>query len=295
MAKSAARTSHTCSECGWTTPRWVGRCGECQTWGSVIEAGAPKLATIKTSAPQSKAVPISQVPADAATRVLTGVGELDRVLGSGLVPGAVILLAGEPGVGKSTLLLEVASRWAKADRRTLYVTGEESAAQVRLRAGRTDALADQLYLAAETDLGTVLGHVEEVNPSLLVVDSIQTIGAAEADGSPGGVTQVREVTGALVRVAKRRGMAVILIGHVTKDGAIAGTPAAGAPGGRGAGLRRRSALGLPDGPRDQEPVRAGGRGRLLRDGRARHRRGHRSVRAVPVPARRTGARHLRRP
>ena len=222
MAKTSTRPSHTCTECGWTTTRWVGRCGECQTWGSVAEAGAPKLASVKTSVPRSKAVPIASVAADAATRVLTGVGELDRVLGAGLVPGAVVLLAGEPGVGKSTLLLEVASRWAKADRRTLYVTGEESAAQVRLRAGRTDALADALYLAAETDLGTVLGHVEEVNPSLLVVDSIQTIGAAEADGSPGGVTQVREVTGALVRVAKRTGMAVILIGHVTKDGAIAG-------------------------------------------------------------------------
>lgn len=186
MAKSTARPSHTCTECGWTSTRWVGRCGECQTWGSVVEAGAPKLASVKTSVPRSKAVPIASVAADAATRVLTGVGELDRVLGAGLVPGAVVLLAGEPGVGKSTLLLEVASRWAKAGRSTLYVTGEESAAQVRLRAGRTDALADQLYLAAETDLGTVLGHVEEVNPSLLVVDSIQTIGAAEADGSPVG-------------------------------------------------------------------------------------------------------------
>ena len=144
------------------------------------------------------------------------------MLGDGLVPGAVVLLAGEPGVGKSTLLLEVAARWAKAGRTTLYVTGEESAAQVRLRAGRTDALADELYLAAETDLGTVLGHIEEVRPSLLVVDSVQTIGTAEADGSPGGVTQVREVTAALVRVAKRRGMAVIIIGHVTKDGNIAG-------------------------------------------------------------------------
>ena len=111
---------------------------------------------------------------------------------------------------------------ARPAARTLYVSGEESAAQVRLRAGRTDALADQLYLAAETDLGTVLGHIEEVQPSLLVVDSVQTVGTAEADGSPGGVTQVREVTGALVRVAKQRGMAVIIIGHVTKDGNIAG-------------------------------------------------------------------------
>ncbi|MDN5761831.1 MAG: DNA repair protein RadA [Microlunatus sp.] len=222
MAKTQTRPSHRCTECGWTTIRWVGRCGECQAWGSVVEVGAPKLAEVKVATPVRRATPIKDVDPDAAARVRTGVSELDRVLGDGLVPGAVVLLAGEPGVGKSTLLLEVAAQWAKAGRTTLYVTGEESAAQVRLRAGRTDALADQLYLAAETDLGTVLGHVEEVRPSLLVVDSVQTVGTAEADGSPGGVTQVREVTGALVRMAKQRGMAVIIIGHVTKDGAIAG-------------------------------------------------------------------------
>lgn len=222
MAKSSSRPAYRCTECGWTTVRWVGRCGECQVWGSVVEDGAPKVTKVATARPTAKAIPISQVSADAATRMLTGVGELDRVLGDGLVPGAVVLLAGEPGVGKSTLLLEVAARWAKAGRRTLYITGEESAAQVRLRAGRTDALADELFLAAENDLGTVLGHIEEVGPSLLVLDSVQTIGMAEADGSPGGVSQVREVTGALVRVAKRRDMAVIIVGHVTKDGAIAG-------------------------------------------------------------------------
>ena len=222
MAKTKNRAGFVCTECGWTSARWVGRCGECQTWGSVAEEGAPKLVQVQSSVPESKAVPIGEVSARAATRAKTGVGELDRVLGDGLVPGAVVLLAGEPGVGKSTLLLEVAARWAKAGRRTLYVSGEESAAQVRLRAGRTNALADELYLAAETDLGTVLGHIEEVGPSLMVLDSVQTVGTAEADGSPGGVTQVREVTGALVRVAKRRGMAVVIVGHVTKDGNIAG-------------------------------------------------------------------------
>jgi DNA repair protein RadA/Sms len=227
MAKTTARAAgnrsqHRCTECGWTTARWVGRCGECLTWGSVAEVGAPKLSQIPSSVPANKARPIAQVSADQAKRMQTGIAELDRVLGEGIVPGAVVLLAGEPGVGKSTLLLEAAARWARAGRTTLYVSGEESAAQVRLRAGRTNALADQLYLAAETELGTVLGHIEEVEPSLLVVDSIQTIGTAEADGSPGGVTQVREVTAALVRVAKRRGMAVIIVGHVTKDGAIAG-------------------------------------------------------------------------
>ncbi len=222
MAKTATRMSHKCTECGWTTARWVGRCGECLAWGSVVEAGAPKLASVSSRVPSSKALPIGRVNADQAKRMLTGVAELDRVLGDGIVPGAVVLLAGEPGVGKSTLLLEVAARWSRAGRTTLYVSGEESPAQVRLRAERTNALADRLLLAAETDLGTVLGHIEEVAPSLLVVDSVQTIGTAEADGSPGGVTQVREVTAALVRVAKRRGMAVIIVGHVTKDGGIAG-------------------------------------------------------------------------
>jgi DNA repair protein RadA/Sms len=188
----------------------------------VVEVGAPQLTRVSAAVPARKAVPITEVSADLAARTLTGVSELDRVLGDGLVPGAVVLLAGEPGVGKSTLLLEVASRWAQAGRRTLYVSGEESAAQVRLRAGRTEALDEHLYLAAETDLGTVLGHIEEVEPSLLVLDSVQTVGTTEADGSPGGITQVREVTGALVRVAKRRSMAVIIVGHVTKDGAIAG-------------------------------------------------------------------------
>jgi len=172
--------------------------------------------------PPSRAVPIDQVSQTEAKHQPTGMAELDRVLGGGLVPGAVVLLAGEPGVGKSTLLLAVAARWAASGRRVLYVTGEESAAQVRLRADRTGAVSPGLFLAAETDLGTVLGHVEQVEPTLMVVDSVQTIGTTEADGSPGGVTQVREVTAALVRVAKRRGLPIVVVGHVTKDGAIAG-------------------------------------------------------------------------
>lgn len=221
MAKKAT-TTWVCTECGWTTAKWVGRCGECQTWGSVVEKGAPKLTDVTTHVPVSRAVPIGTVSEQAADRHLTGIGELDRVLGGGLVPGVVVLLAGEPGVGKSTLLLDVAAKWAQAGRRTLYVTGEESAAQVRLRAGRTKALADELYLAAETDLGTVLGHIEQTEPSLMVLDSVQTIGTTQADGSPGGVSQVREVTAALVRVAKQRGMAVVIVGHVTKEGSIAG-------------------------------------------------------------------------
>ncbi len=210
-----------CRECGWATARWVGRCGECQAWGSVEQRGGPKL-SVAGKVPSTKAMPITRVPREGAERRLTGIGELDRVLGGGLVPGVVALLAGEPGIGKSTLLLEVAARWAASGERTLYVSGEESAAQVRMRAERTGALADGLYLAAETDLGTVLGHIDDVKPTLLVIDSVQTIGTPDADGSPGGVMQVREVAGALVRVAKQTGVAVMVIGHVTKEGSVAG-------------------------------------------------------------------------
>src|SRR5215510_14207241 len=216
-----ARPAYRCSECGWETAKWVGRCGECQAWGSVAEATAPvtRAAAGPVSAP---AVPIAQVSVESSMFRSSGVPELDRVLGGGLVPGAAILLAGEPGVGKSTLLLEVAAQTSRYQRRTLYVTGEESASQVRLRADRTRGVHDELYLAAETDLGAILTHVEQVRPEVLVVDSIQTIGASGIDGVPGGVTQVKEVAAALIRVAKTRNITTMIVGHVTKDGSIAG-------------------------------------------------------------------------
>ncbi|MGZ4437531.1 MAG: DNA repair protein RadA [Nocardioidaceae bacterium] len=220
-AKSAPRPSYRCSECGWETAKWVGRCGECQAWGSVAEAAAPQGRT-QAGPVTSPAVPIGQVAVEDSRSRTSGVPELDRVLGGGLVPGAAVLLAGEPGVGKSTLLLEVAAQTARSGLRTLYVTGEESASQVRLRADRTGGVHDELYLAAETDLGAVLGHVNQVKPQLLVIDSVQTIGAADVDGTPGGVTQVKEVAAALVRVAKTQNIATVMVGHVTKDGSIAG-------------------------------------------------------------------------
>ena len=218
--KSKAPTFR-CTECGWSTIKWVGRCGECQAWGTVTEAGA---SAVRTSAetPLRPAVPIADVDATLALAGSTGVGEFDRVLGGGLVPGAVVLMAGEPGIGKSPLALDVAARAAREGRRVLYVSGEESAAQVRLRAERIGALADTLYLAAETDLGSVLGHLERTAPSLGVVDSVQTIASSQIDGAPGNVGQVREVASALIQAAKSANIAAILIGHVTKDGAIAG-------------------------------------------------------------------------
>ncbi|MGC5615229.1 DNA repair protein RadA [Georgenia sp. Z1491] len=218
------RAEFRCTECGWTTAKWVGRCGECQAWGTVEEAGAaPARTPVTALAPATPAASILDVDVETARARPTGVGELDRVLGGGLVPGAVVLLAGEPGVGKSTLLLDVAARAAAAAHgRVLYVTGEESASQVRLRAERIGALHEDLLLTAETDLATVLGHVEAMDPALLVVDSVQTVADASVDGTAGGVSQVRAVAGALIRAAKARAMPAILVGHVTKDGSIAG-------------------------------------------------------------------------
>jgi DNA repair protein RadA/Sms len=228
MAKSStgpAAAAYRCSECGWQTTKWVGRCGECQAWGTVDEAAAPALShALRAVGPgpvSAPAVPIGQVDATAASARPTGMGELDRVLGGGFVPGAVLLLAGEPGVGKSTLLLEACAQ-AAGTGRVLYVTGEEPAAQVRLRADRIGAVHPDLFLAAENGLSAVLGHVQQVNPRLLVVDSVQTISAPGVEGTSGGVSQVRAVAAALAAVAKERMMTTVLVGHVTKDGAIAG-------------------------------------------------------------------------
>jgi DNA repair protein RadA/Sms len=219
-----ARPAHRCSECGYASAKWVGRCPECQAWGSLQEVGAPAAALRAVSAgPVTAAArPIAEVELAGARAVPTGITEFDRVLGGGLVPGAVLLVAGEPGVGKSTLLLEVAHRVAAANGPALVVSGEESAGQVRLRAERIGALHERLYLAAETELSAVLAHVEQVNPTLLILDSVQTVRSPAVDGTDGGASQVRAVAGALTAVAKSRGMTTILVGHVTKDGAIAG-------------------------------------------------------------------------
>ncbi|WP_134772367.1 DNA repair protein RadA [Ornithinimicrobium flavum] len=221
MAK-ARGPAYRCGECGWQTAKWVGRCGECQAWGTVAEVGAASAVRTNAVPPVRPAVPIAEVDAQQARARPTGVEEFDRVLGGGLVPGAVVLMAGEPGIGKSTLALDVAARAARSGLQVLYVSGEESAAQVKLRAERIGAVADQLFLAAETDLATILGQLERIAPTLLVVDSVQTVASAEVEGSPGNVSQVREVAAALIQAAKSRGTATILIGHVTKDGAIAG-------------------------------------------------------------------------
>lgn len=218
MAKPV-KDPYRCSECGWSTTKWVGRCGECQAWGTIEESAAPKKATLQPTATSSDALPIAEVELASATAKRSGVEEFDRVLGGGLVPGAALLLAGEPGVGKSTLLLTVASLFSE---RALYISGEESPSQVRLRAERLGALSKDLFLASENDLGAILTHIEKVEPELLIIDSIQTIGTSAIDSAPGSVSQIREVSAALIRVCKERSIALVLVGHVTKDGSIAG-------------------------------------------------------------------------
>jgi DNA repair protein RadA/Sms len=222
-AKSATRSAaYRCTECGAESLRWVGRCVECQVWGTVLEIGATSRKAVSTGPVTQAAQPIGDLSADEAKARPTGGAGLDRVLGGGLVPGSVVLLAGEPGVGKSTLLLEVAHRYASGGGRALIVTGEESPAQVRLRAERVSCVHPQLYLAAENDLAALLTHVQDVGPGLLVVDSVQTISTDSVDSGAGGVPQIRAVAAALISVAKERGIATVLVGHVTKDGSIAG-------------------------------------------------------------------------
>ena len=227
MAKARA-AGFRCTECGWISPKWVGRCGECQAWGTVAEQSAPTSATGLKSrtdgvAPTRRARPVSQIAEEHVVRSTTGIGEFDRVLGGGLVPGQVVLVAGEPGVGKSTLLLAVAHEVAERGGGTvLYVSGEESVEQIGVRARRTGAGSDRLLLADENDLATVLGHVEEHDPALIVVDSVQTIASSDVEGRAGGVAQVVEVTQVLSRVAKSRRTPLLVVGQSTKDSSIAG-------------------------------------------------------------------------
>ncbi|MDQ1535900.1 MAG: hypothetical protein QOE58_293 [Actinomycetota bacterium] len=213
---------HRCTECGWSTVKWVGRCAECQAWGTVSEIDGVKATTSAAVVLDRPAVRIGEVDARQAEARGTGVSEFDRVLGGGLVRGAVALVAGEPGIGKSTLLLDVAARAARQGQTVLYVSGEESAAQVRMRAERIEAMAKNLFLAAETDLATVLGQIGELSPDLVIIDSVQTIASSAIEGSAGNVSQIREVAASLIQVAKTRSISILLVGHVTKDGSIAG-------------------------------------------------------------------------
>jgi DNA repair protein RadA/Sms len=218
------RVSYACAECGAVSPRWVGRCPDCGSWNTlqaVTTGRRPRAASATGAGAVEAAVPITEVAAQLDAHRPTGVGELDRVLGGGLVAGSAILLAGEPGIGKSTLLLQVLAKLAAAGR-VLYVSAEESRDQVRLRGERLGALHPDLLLSATTNLASVRAQIEDVDPSVLVLDSVQTVADAELPGGAGSPTQVREVAAQLVREGKERGMAVFLVGQVTKEGTVAG-------------------------------------------------------------------------
>jgi DNA repair protein RadA/Sms len=224
----AVKTTYLCQQCGGASPKWAGQCPSCGAWNTLVETvAAPRTAARSPSAARAMAgatavTPIREVTSAEASRLTSGIGEVDRVLGGGFVPGSITLFGGDPGIGKSTLLLQLAGRLAVRGARVLYVTGEESAAQVRGRAERVGAVVDGLGLAATTDLETALAAIDHEQPALAIVDSVQTMSSAELTGPAGSVGQVREVAARLAEAAKAGNTSVALVGHVTKEGTVAG-------------------------------------------------------------------------
>ena len=220
MAK--VRSTYRCADCGADGPQWTGRCAGCGAWNTIVEERTRPASASSTATPPSQALPIADVESEGWAPRPVGIGELDRVLGGGLVAGSVTLLGGEPGIGKSTLLLQAVSALARQGTTCLLACAEESAQQVRMRAARLGALEPALWLVAETDLSAILAHAATLAPDVLVVDSIQTVFDPDLASAPGSVAQVRECAHRLVRAAKEADRATVLVGHVTKDGALAG-------------------------------------------------------------------------
>ena len=226
-----SRTVFACSACSAQTPRWLGKCPECGAWNTLVEESvgggdAPRREGIaraaKGASAREPARPLPDVGGEDVRRVPTGVAEFDRCLGGGVVPGSLVLLGGEPGIGKSTLLLQVGESLASSGARVLYVSGEESPAQLKLRADRIGAAASALHVLGETDMDAILSEVERLKPAMLVIDSVQVVHDQALDSAPGTVSQVKQAADRLLRLAKQTGVAVVLIGHVTKDGMLAG-------------------------------------------------------------------------
>ena len=225
MAK--AKTLFVCSECGYETARWLGRCPDCGNWNTLTEQ-APKVEFTsekklkRAPGADAQALRIDQIPDDALVRCPSGISELDRVLGGGIVEGSFVLVGGDPGIGKSTLLTQVCAHLSREGVSVLYVSGEESARHIKIRANRLGASASGFYVLSENDLNTVEKRMEQLSPSVMVVDSIQTMYLPELASAPGSVSQVRECASRLMRLAKLSNCSVFLVGHVTKEGAIAG-------------------------------------------------------------------------
>lgn len=224
MAK--AKTKFQCTECGYESPKWFGKCPGCQAWNSMVEETESVVKTQGMNAPifhsKEKAQSIISIESDKEPRILTGIGELNRVLGGGIVPGSLVLVGGDPGIGKSTLLLQTSHALTTQGLRVLYISGEESVRQTKLRADRLGALSGELYVLCETNMESIEEAIDQIQPQFLVIDSIQTVYMPEVTSAPGSVTQVRECTTRFMRISKIRGIATVLVGHVTKEGAIAG-------------------------------------------------------------------------
>ena len=224
MAK--VKTVFECQACGNQQSKWVGKCPQCGAWDSFLELNAQQIETLKeiskSSAKPSLAKQISEVEIEKITRISTQNSELDLVLGGGVVEGSLVLIGGSPGIGKSTLLLKIASNFAAQGKKTLYVSGEESASQIKMRAQRLDAVKEGLFLLTEILLENILAEVRKNEYKILVIDSIQTLYSEKISSAPGSVSQVREITFELMRLAKNENICVFIIGHITKDGSIAG-------------------------------------------------------------------------
>ena len=222
MKKS--KTSFFCQHCGYMSPKWLGKCPSCSGWNCFAEelVAQPDSGGRASMSFDGKPMPIEDISADEGERMLTGIAEIDRVLGGGIVNGSAILIGGEPGIGKSTLMLQIMKNIAVGGRKVLYVSGEESAHQIKLRSNRIGASARDLLVLVEVSLEKILDHVKKIEPAIVVIDSIQTVYSGDLMSAPGSVGQVREASSRLILSAKKNGIPVFLIGHVTKDGSIAG-------------------------------------------------------------------------
>jgi len=222
--KLKSKTVFVCQQCGKESPKWLGRCPDCGAWNSFVETtvspyrAAYNRPALKANKPQE----LSTVERSTLSRLSVGFSEINRVLGDGLVPGSVVLIAGEPGVGKSTLLLQASAMIAKDKRPTCYISGEESVNQVKLRAERLNIDGEGLFFLSEADMAIIMEHLDEISPKLVVIDSIQTMYLEDISGMPGSISQVRECASRIMRWAKENNVPVLLTGHVTKDGSIAG-------------------------------------------------------------------------
>lgn len=227
MAKEKTKTVFFCQVCGHESAKWMGQCPSCRSWNSFVEEASPavrekKAARARTGGAENRPAVLHEISMEEELRTTTGIGELDRVLGGGIVAGSLTLVGGDPGIGKSTLLLQMCKNLAAHNRRTLYVSGEESLRQIKMRAQRIGEFTDALMLYCETDLEEIEAAIEKLKPEVVIIDSIQTMFSQEVSAAPGSVSQVREATGVLLRLAKGMGVSVFIVGHVTKEGTVAG-------------------------------------------------------------------------